>query len=253
MSKSKKLIVGNWKMNPKTLAKAQTTFLLISKKVTKIASPKVQVVICPPSIFIPKIISKKVLLGAQNVFQEAEGAYTGEISASMLDDAGVSFVIVGHSERRARGETNEIVAQKVKAALSFGITPILCIGEATRDDSGEYHAFLKKQLTESLSLIPKTWIPKVVIAYEPVWAIGKNAIREATPEESEEMAIFIKKILSDLSGDAHKKTRILYGGSATVNNAEAFLSKGGVDGLLVGRDSLNPENFTEIIAIAKRV
>ncbi len=249
----KKLIVGNWKMNPKTKEKARVLFSAIDKKVTKDKSPRVQTVMCPPAVYLGLVSPKKSFLGAQDVFYEAEGARTGQISPAMLEDLGVSFAIIGHSEKRAQGDTNEVVAQKIKSALSFGITPILCIGETIRDEEGKYLKFLKEQLTVSLSLISKNAISKVVIAYEPVWAIGKNATRDATPEESEEMAIFIKKVLSDLCGPAHKNVRILYGGSVTTNNAESFLARGGVNGLLVGRESLNPKNFLEIVAIAHTI
>ncbi len=235
----KKLIVGNWKMNPKTKEKARALFSAIDKKVTKDKSPRVQVVMCPPAIYLNLFSPKKSFLGAQDVFSEVEGARTGQISPAMLSGA--------------LGDTNEIVAQKIKSALSFGLTPILCIGEHNRDEEGKYLKFLKEQLTVSLSLISKNAMPKVVIAYEPVWAIGKSAVRDATPEESEEMAIFIKKVLSDLCGPSHKNVRILYGGSVTMNNAESFLVRGGVNGLLVGRESLNPKNFLEIISTAHTI
>jgi len=253
MAKNKKLIVGNWKMNPTTLEKAKGILSAIDKKVKKEGFSRVQAVICPPAIFLGSLSPKKVFLGAQDVFYEASGAHTGEISPAMLADFDIGFAIIGHSERRAQGETDAIVAQKVKSALSFGITPILCVGESSRDEKGKYLHFLKEEIKMSLSAVSKNAISKIVIAYEPIWAIGKDAVREATPEESEEMAIFIKKVLSDIVGGAHKDVRILYGGSVTAQNAEHFLSKGGVDGLLVGRESLNPKNFLEILRTAQTI
>jgi len=239
---SKKIIVANWKMNPSN-----------EKEAIKLAKAldKNGVIIAPPFVFLPAIskVVRRAKLAVQNLSPESQGSYTGEISPAMLKDLKVKYAIVGHSERRALGETNELVNKKVKNALKHGLTPIACVGESHRDHGMKYLHFMKKQIIETFkNLVPKDF-SRIIIAYEPVWAIGKNAEREATPEESEEMAIFIKKVLSDhFGGSSVKKLSILYGGSVDEKNAKAFLTCGGVQGLLIGRASLNPEKFNEIIS-----
>jgi triosephosphate isomerase len=157
-------------------------------------------------------------------------------------------VIVGHSERRALGESNEIVAKKIGACLKHLLTPIVCIGESLRDESGNYFSFVRTQIEEIFKNIPRSALNKIVIAYEPIWAIGKKAVREATPAESEEMAIFIRKVLSNIYDQTSASQMILlYGGSVNTKNAGEFLKNGGVQGLLVGRESLDAKKFIEII------
>jgi len=219
---------------------------------------KAQIVICPPFVYLSALAdyrstriknrSTLIKLGAQDVFYESEGSYTGEISPPMLRDIGVKYVIIGHSERRALGETNEIVAKKIGACLKYLLTPIVCIGESSRDESGNYFSFIRTQIEEIFKNIPRSALNKIVIAYEPIWAIGKKAIREATPAESEEMAIFIRKVLSNIYDQVNaSQVILLYGGSVNIKNAREFLKSGGVDGLLVGRDSLDAKKFTEIV------
>jgi len=273
MSKSKKLIIGNWKMNPTSLNEAKEITSKLSKfsKYSKLSKTKADVVICPPFVYLERIsnllkaksLKLKAIFGAQDVFYESEGAYTGQISAPMLKNLGVQYVIVGHSEKRALGETNEIVAKKIGACLKNLLTPIVCIGESSRDESGNYFSFVRTQIEEIFSArggsasggigIPKSALNKIVIAYEPIWAIGKKAIREATPAESEEMAIFIRKVFNDLYDQKSAQgIKILYGGSVNTKNAREFLKSGGVDGLLVGRDSLDAKKFIEIIKQASK-
>ena len=171
----------------------------------------------------------------------------------MLKSLGVSHIIIGHSERRALGDTDEIVNNKLKTVLKYGITPILCIGEKDRDESGVYMQIVSNQLNEAFKNIPKLSLQNIVIAYEPVWAIGKNATREATQAETLEMSIFIKRYLSDFFGKNSIEIPILYGGSVNTKNAEVFLREGGVGGLLIGRDSLDPKKFIEILKIAENI
>jgi triosephosphate isomerase len=215
----------------------------------------VTLVIAVPSLYIePLAKMKKMAIAAQNLFWEESGAYTGEISGAMLAKSGVKYVIIGHSERRAMGETSEMANKKVKAALKAGLKPILCIGESVRDEKGEYHALIKAELTASLAGLKKANLKSIIIAYEPVWAIGKSATREATPAESYEMSIFIKKVLSDMFGaETAKSVPLLYGGSVNSKNAESFLADGGVDGVLVGRESLNPLKFIQIMYSAEHL
>ncbi len=246
----RKIVIGNWKMNPLTLKEAEKVFSGIVKN---LKVKKTEVVICPPFLCLEKLgkISKKVSLGAQNAFTEDSGAYTGEVSVKMLANIGVKYVILGHSERRVMGENNEVINKKVKASLSAGLIPIVCIGEKERDENHEYLNFVREQIEQGFTGISKNLISNIIIAYEPVWAIGKNAKREASPAEFREMSIFIRKILSDKFGaKSIEKTRIIYGGSAHPENVTGFLVEG-ADGFLAGRDSLDPKKFLEIINITE--
>lgn len=253
---AKKLIIGNWKMNPQSLKEAEILFknIAIGIKNTK----NVDVVICPPFPFISinkKFKNRKISIGAQDVFSEQKGAYTGEVSTSMLVDSGASYVIVGHSERRTLGETNDIVNKKLIASLKAKLTPILCVGESERDHhNGFYLATVKGQITSCLSGINKNQIKNIVIAYEPVWALSSTENRhDATPHDFEEMKIFIRKILNDMFGRTiANSVQIIYGGSANKDNAKSFLDVG-ADGLLPGKASLDAKNFSSIVEIASLI
>ena len=253
----RKVVIGNWKMNPLTLKEAEKLFSNTAKSVSSVR--KTEVVICPPFLYLEKLkkISRKIVLGAQNSFFENAGAFTGEVSAEMLYNIGARYVILGHSERRnsgiGGGETNETINKKMKSALNAGLRPILCVGESDRDSNHEYFNFVKTQLEECLKGISKTIISKILIAYEPIWAISSTPTRrDATPRDCEEMAIFIRKILSDKWGSEAGEIRIIYGGSINEKDAEDFLKNGGVDGLLPGRASLDAKKFSEIVKICER-
>ncbi len=247
----KKLIVANWKMNPELLGDAKKILQKIKKGITR--AKHSDVVFCPPALFLGDLRGKSVSLktgkvsyGVQNITTEVQGAHTGEISAEMAKSAGVRYAIVGHSERRALGEDDLLIAKKVAAALRADITPILCIGELKRDETGESLQILYSQLKASLGLVAVNNISKVVIAYEPVYAIG--AAQAVTPHHVHERNIFIKKVLTELFGkDNAFKVKILYGGSADETNAKALVGDGAVDGLLLGRASVNPETFITIV------
>lgn len=245
----KKIIIANWKMNPQTLREA-VALAKISGEMSR-GAKKAAVVICPPSVFlseVAKALPRGRLLGAQDVFWKEFGAYTGEVSPAMLKNLGVRFVLVGHSERRELGEGNDIVNKKVRRALESGLTPVLCIGERSRDEDGIYLSFLKNELEEGLRGVKKNEMARMIIAYEPLWAIGEGAPRADTPDETFEVAIFIRKILNALYGkDVALAVPVLYGGSVNAKNAGPFLERGGVQGLLVGRSSLAPKEFGEII------
>ena len=249
----KKIIIGNWKMNPATIKEAEKLLVDISKNISGLK--KTEVVACPPVVYLERLkkISKKISLGAQDAFAGGVGAFTGEISAKMLSNLGVKYVILGHSERRALGEANAEVNKKIKGALEGGLLPILCVGESTRDENHEYFNFVKKQIEECLNGVTKILIPKIIVAYEPVWAISTSANhKESNPEIFREMSIYIKKVLSDkFGGEVAEKVKIIYGGSASPANAYGFLKEGGVEGLLPGRDSLDAKKFVEIIKIAE--
>ena len=203
---------------------------------------------CPPFVYLPIIApmtSPTVLLGAQNAFEVPAGAHTGEVSFSQLPQFNVDFVIVGHSERRAMGESDEIINKKVLAVTNEGMTAILCVGEKIRDKQGDYFAVVREQIVSDLKNFSKKSLSSLVVAYEPVWAVGSNAAM--SPRDIHEMFIFIKKVLRDLYGTLGDSVRIIYGGSVFPDNAGEIIRDGFVQGLLVGRDSLNAKNFSEII------
>ena len=238
-------------MNPVSAADAKKIF---SKMAAKVApSKKTETIICPPAVYLAPLsqVKKAVVLGAQDIFYEREGAFTGFISASMVKNFGVEYVIVGHSERRKQGETDELINLKTKAALKEGLKVILCVGEAEHDENGHYLGFIKKQLEEGLAGVPRNLFANMIIAHEPIWAIGAAAKGADTPENFLHNKLFIRKVLNGLAG---KKialaTSVLYGGSVGVKNAESFLTEGEADGLLIGRASLVPADFLEIIGLA---
>ena len=239
-------------MNPLTLKEAEKLFSDVAKGIA--GTKKTEVVVCVPFIYLEKLkkLSRKISLGAQDAFISGVGAFTGEISPEMLYELGVRYVILGHSERRAFGENNAGVNKKIKAALGAGLAPILCVGESARDESHEYFNLVKTQLEECLAGVSRNSLSKIIIAYEPVWALSSTVNRkDATADDSKEMAIYIRKILSDKFGPDAGKMRILYGGSANEKDAEEFLKHGGVDGLLAGRASLTARKFVEIIKICE--
>jgi triosephosphate isomerase len=248
---NKKLIAGNWKMNPISLEEAKK----LSTKFRKVSETlrNVETVICPPMPFIVPASgrsgsnSKNFYLGAQSVSIEANsGAHTGEVSASILKDIGVTYVIIGHSEQRVKGESDLNISKKVQMVLETGLVPIVCVGEISRDESGAYLETLKSQIKESLSGVSPKFSGKIVLAYEPVWAIGAQEAMKN--EDIYEMSLFVKKVFSDIFGaDAGIKAKVLYGGSVNYRNAPDIISVGKVDGLLVGRESVNAPGFVELL------
>lgn len=235
-------------MNPTTLEEASHIFKKVKNTAQKLDST--HVIICPPFPYISKFVSSKaktsVGIGAQDAFSEERGSFTGEVSPAMLRDLGVSHVIVGHSERRLAGESDEVVAKKVQAVLEAGIHPIVCVGEKERDTHGLYLDTLKVQIKNSLAKVPKKLASQVIIAYEPLWAIGAKEPME--PSIIEEMTIFIRKVLADIFGQENAlKTTVLYGGSINFRNAPDIITRGKVDGLLVGRESVNIPGFIELL------
>lgn len=253
--RKKKLIVANWKMNPGTLAEARVLFRKTKQAGSRLE--RVDTVLCPPFPYLGAFAhggTTRVALGAQDVFWQNGGRATGEVSPEMLRDLGVSSVIIGHSERRALGETDEIVSKKVKAALAEGLRPILCIGERERDEDARYFEVLKNQLNASLSGIQRRFLSELVIAYEPLWAIGKSARDAMNPRAIQETEIFIRKVLTDLFGAENaRESRILYGGSVEEANTKAILTDGGVGGLLVGHASLDAEGFIRMLKTANDI
>ena len=251
---NRKIIIGNWKMNPLSFKEAEKLFSDVGKAVSRIK--KTEIVICPPFLYLEKLkkLSKKIILGAQDAFWGDVGAFTGEISAEMLYNTGVKYVILGHSERRALGENNDVINKKIKASLASGLVPVICVGESVRDESHSYFNLVKTQLSECLEGVKKNFISKIIVAYEPVWAISSTVNRkDATPIDCLEMTIFIRKVLSDKFGSDARKIRIIYGGSVNEKDAGEFLKNGGVDGLLPGKASLDAPKFVQIVQIAEKI
>jgi len=254
---AKKIIIGNWKMNPSSAKVAEKLFFSVTKLISGIR--RTEVVVCPPFLYIDRLKSasrraKKISIGAQDSFGVDIGAFTGKVSPEMLYNIGARYVILGHSERRALGESNIDVNKKIKGVLYTGLVPILCVGERDRDDNHEYFNIVKIQIEECLNGISKNSLSKIIIAYEPIWAISTTPNqRDATPTDCEEMVIFIKKTLADKFGARTILPRIIYGGSVNEKDAKDFLLRGSVDGLLAGRASLNAKKFTKIINIAENI
>lgn len=250
---SKKIIVGNWKMNPTGPSDAKKIFTKIVSGVNKYK--EIERVICPPAVFIGMIgLGKGVKLGAQDGFYENSGAFTGSISLAMIKSLGAEYLIVGHSERRQLGETDEIINLKIKAGLKLGLKIILCVGEKVHDENGEYLKVLQSQLTKALFGLSKKYFSQIIVAHEPVWAIGALVKGADTPESFNHNRLFIKKVLADLAGKKNGLAiPILYGGGVGVKNAKEFLVEGEADGLLVGRASLLPDDFIKIVATAEEV
>lgn len=250
---TKKIIVGNWKMNP--VSRQEARDIVSGVKKNSVGLKKTSLVICPPVVYLEGLVARsggKILFGVQDIFWEESGARTGSISPAMVREAGAAYVIIGHSERRAAGENGEMINQKIKTAIKAGLEVILCVGEKERDQHGKYLGVLEAQLKEALDKIPSRLADKIIIAYEPVWAIGKNATGVETPEGFRHNAIYIKKVLSGLVGKKRAmEIPVLYGGSADAKNAASFLGEGQADGLLVGRASLNPRDFGEILRQAE--
>lgn len=249
----KTIIVGNWKMYP-TIQEAIGLVRILKEKVGE--STEVEIGVCPPFVYllpVGEIIKdSSIKLGAQNCHWEPRGAFTGEISAEMLKEIGCSYVIVGHSERRhLMGETNEIINKKIKAALRAGLNPIFCIGELLEDrQEGKTESVLRRQLEEGLDGIASEEFQKIIIAYEPVWAIGTG--KTATPQQAEQTHFFIREFLARLINEnAARNIRIMYGGSVKPENIKEIICQPNVDGALVGGASLEVDSFLQIITQAK--
>ncbi|MFH1862206.1 MAG: triose-phosphate isomerase [bacterium] len=245
-----KFIAGNWKMFPATGSEALE--LLRQLRVKLAPFSKTQIAVCPPCTALYQaaeiLKSTRIELGAQNLHWEDTGAYTGEISAPMLKAVGCKFVIIGHSERREHfGETNQNVHRKTQAALKHDLTPIVCVGETLEQrEAGVFKEVVREQVTEAFREMSTVAMQKIVIAYEPVWAIGTG--RTATPAQAQEMQLFIRDLLAELFNQTVADAKlILYGGSVKPENARELLRQPDIDGALVGGASLNAQTFAEIV------
>jgi triosephosphate isomerase (TIM) len=249
----KPVVAGNWKMHGSRAESAQLVESIIAHLPADAAA---ECVVCPPFVYLHDVCrmlrGSPVRLCAQDVCAEAQGAYTGEVSAAMLKDVGCTYVIVGHSERRALfGEDDQLVARKFAAAQSKELVPILCVGEQLAErESGRTHEVVSRQLEAVLELCSAEAFANAVIAYEPVWAIGTG--RNATPEQAQDVHAFIRARVAARDARIAAATRILYGGSVKAGNAAELFAMPDVDGGLIGGASLKAEEFMTILAAAGR-
>src|SRR5438093_9245816 len=250
----KKIVAANWKMN---MLQAEAAEFVKDLLLEIDDMSGVEVVVVPPFTAIAKVVesldkAQNIKVGAQNMHWERSGAFTGEISAAMLRDLFVRYVVIGHSERRAMfGETDEIVNRKARAAHEAGLRPIVCIGETLEQrERGNVEKILSLQLRGSLADLTDRELRETVIAYEPVWAIGTG--RNATPEQAQEAHLFIRHILQEMADDAAaERVRIQYGGSVKPENARELMSQPDIDGALVGGARLDPRSFVQIVKAAR--
>jgi triosephosphate isomerase len=248
MKKSNPLIVGNWKLHPVTQSEAVKLAADVVQKTKKIENAHAG--IAPPYPYLIPVEKKtgksSVMLCAQDVSTANIGAFTGEVSILQLKDIGCEGIILGHSERRAMGEKDQSVREKMLLTLKHRMTPIVCLGEKKRDEKGDYLTFVEAQLTSLAEGVTAAQLKKVVIAYEPIWAIGTG--KTATVEDVKEMQIFIESVLTKLyDRKTAKAIRLLYGGSVKPHNAAELHAGGGMNGFLVGGASLKAEDFAAII------
>lgn len=244
---AKYIVVANWKMNPITLRDAKKLFQM-TKRIADTVS-NMSIIVAPPAIYLQPLTAlykgQKVQFAAQNANEAASGGFTGEISIAQIKNAKARYVLVGHAERRERGESNQDTARKVIAALQEGVIPILCVGEEKREQSGSHFTFVREQLKAAFQSVEQHAVAKVIVAYEPVWAIGSE--EAMSPRAMHEMAIFIRKTIVEMHGAKGYGVKILYGGAVSEKNAEAMLKEGDVVGLLVGRASINPKEFAALL------
>jgi triosephosphate isomerase (TIM) len=248
-----KLVIGNLKMNILSAVERERYFGLFKKEITKKIFPKVQIVLCPPFIHLEsfeKNLGKKVRIGAQDMFWEREGSFTGEISPAQLKNFGMEYVIIGHSERRRYfGEGNEVVNLKISAALKIGLKPVICVGETKQErDRKQTLGVITKQVREALKDISRTKAQELVIAYEPIWAVGTDVV--PTANEIMEAKLLIRKILVNMYEKRYAdQVRIIYGGSVNAKTVEEVCLEPAMDGALIGRESLIPYEFIKIAEI----
>ena len=247
------IVAGNWKMNT-TVPEGEALANEIQTNIWHYDREKFQLIVAPPYTHLATVgqilDSDRVKLGAQNLFWEEKGAYTGEVSAPMLKSVDVEYVIIGHSERRKYfNESDEILLKKVKLALEYDLTPIFCIGEQLHErEANKHFDVVRNQLENVILQLPAGQLAKVIIAYEPVWAIGTGKV--ATPEQAQEIHHFIRQLISEkFSADLAQNLTILYGGSCKPGNAAGLFEQPDIDGGLIGGASLKARDFLEIFRI----
>ncbi|GGB99949.1 triosephosphate isomerase [Marinobacterium zhoushanense] len=244
------LVAGNWKMNGRVAQNDELVTTVLAGLEQQALTERVDVMVFPPSIYITQVEAavreSDLSVGAQNLCEFGDGAYTGELSAGMLADVGCSAVLIGHSERRAMfGDREQRVAAKVKAALSAGLTPVLCLGESLEQrDAGETLAVVSGQFRSAVAGLELSEIVQLVLAYEPVWAIGTG--RTATPEQAQEVHAHLRVLLAEQGQNVADVVRVLYGGSVNADNAAALFAQQDIDGGLIGGASLKAKDFLAI-------
>lgn len=238
------LIVANWKAYVEDLKKAKKLFS-ISKRLARATG--VNIVLAPPAPFLGALAARnksRVAFAAQDISATTGGAQTGEATAAAYAAAGATYAIIGHSERRALGETREVIAEKLAHAFAHGLTPILCVGEEERDGGGRYLGFIREEIVSAMEPLAPKERPKVVVAYEPLWAINKTAADAISSNDLAEMVLYIRKVLAELlPGKGSQHIPVLYGGSVESENARLLALDSGVDGFLVGHASVDPASF----------
>ncbi len=245
----KTIVAGNWKMN----ASKESVNKLVMGVLSGMGSVSSEVVVCAPFPYLSQvealITHSQVRLGAQNLNTNTSGAFTGEVSADMIKDFGAQYVVVGHSERRGLyGETNTIVAEKVKAALDSDLIPLFCVGETLEQrEARETESVVAAQINTVVDLVGIDAFLNIVVAYEPVWAIGTGVT--ASPEQAQAVHAFIRQLLANNNNDVAQQTPILYGGSMNATNAKELIACADIDGGLIGGASLKPEDFLQICRV----
>ena len=258
MKNQKILVMGNWKMNPATLEEAKKRFQAIKRAAS--THPSLDVVICPPFPYLASLANlagaqnssknkAQIAVGAQDTSSNDIGsAQTGDVNASMIESVGAQYVIVGHSERRAMGDTSSIISKKIQQALKTQMKIVICFGEKERDAEGGYLEVVKSQLKDVLVNIGRKQFQQVILAYEPVWAVGRPSNEADSAYNVHQMVVYIRKCLREMfDATVSSMMPILYGGSANPNNAEDIIYNGEVDGLLVGRASWQADTFTALL------
>ena len=242
------LIVANWKAYVEERAKAKKLFALGKRLVQ---TTDTTIVLAPPAPLLGALAVRNksaIAFAAQDISATTGGAVTGEITAQAYAAAGATYAIIGHSERRAAGDTDAIIAEKLTRALAHGLVPILCVGERERDGEGRYLALVREELTHAIEPLALKERAKVIIAYEPLWAIGETAEHAIGPNDLAEMALYIRKVLAELlPGKSSLHSLVLYGGSVEPGNIRDLAASSGVDGFLIGRASVDPHTFTQLV------
>ena len=242
------LIVANWKAYVEDFAKAKK-LLALGKRLAR--ATNITIVLAPPAPFLGAFAPRNksaVAFAAQDISATTGGAQTGEATAGAYAAAGAVYAIIGHSERRARGDTNSVIAEKLVRARAHELIPILCIGEKERDSEGRYLTDLREELTSALAPLTPKERTSVIVAYEPLWAIGRTAAFAIAPNDLTEMILYIRKVLAELlPGKSSSRSLVLYGGSVEPNNIRALAAGSNIDGFLVGHASVNPIVFSQLV------
>lgn len=242
------LIVANWKAYVEELPKAKKLFA-VAKRLAR--TTHITLVLAPPAPLLGALAVRNksvVAFAAQDVSRTTGGALTGEITAQTYAAAGATYALIGHSERRAAGDTDTVIVEKLTHALTHGLTPILCIGEQERDGEGRYLGTIREQLTRSLESLTQKERTRIIIAYEPVWAIGKTADAAIKPDDLTEMVLYIRKVLAELPpGKIAQRSLVLYGGSVEPNDIRDLAAHSNVDGFLVGHASVISDTFSLLV------